>query len=304
MLVFKLFAKSKPLPFILLVLYLSFLFWWKTWEVYPGIYLYSFIKYFLLLAIFMGVNFIVKRNKITKKNTYTVFVFTMLWTGLPESFLQGSHLIAAFFVVLALRRILSLKTQLDAKKKIFDASLWIFIASLSMPSTILLLLFIWVAVLQYTIYDLKNLLIPILAWLCGALFFTAFQLWKTDEWVLFYEIYPALQWNDFPWIWKNYTGKVLFLLFYILMGLWVTNLHIRKASLALKTSLQLVILSFIVLTLGWMFSHQSSWIGYGLACIPLSILVAKGFELKFKLILKEILLIGLLIFSLLGCFYW
>jgi hypothetical protein len=48
----------------------------------------------------------------------------------PSVFNNSNLLVANFFLLLAIRRMISLQTLKAPKEKIFDASIWIFIASL------------------------------------------------------------------------------------------------------------------------------------------------------------------------------
>ena len=71
--------------------------------------------------------------------------------------------ISNFFILLAFRRIVSLRTFKSNKQKIFDASLLIFIASLFHIYALVFIVVIFVAILIYSFAEAKNLLIPFIA---------------------------------------------------------------------------------------------------------------------------------------------
>ena len=79
---------------------------------------------------------------------------------LPEALLNSKILLANLFVLLALRRIVSLRTQKDIKKKLFDAAFWITVASLLYFWSALFFILIFAALILYTILDVKNWMIP------------------------------------------------------------------------------------------------------------------------------------------------
>ena len=200
--------------------------------------------------------------------------------------------------MLGLRRLISLKTQIEPKKKIFDASLWFFAASLFQPYLVLLMLVVFYAVVEYTLYDAKNFFIPLIAWICGALFFTAFKLIQTDEWQFFYEAYTDFGWNNFRLIWQE---NPLFICIFSLFSLFILFSIFKIISgvaLALKTSLNLILLSFIVVLVGWAFAEKTQIDALGIAVLPLSMLAGNVFQLKIKPVLKEVLFLLLLVLSL------
>lgn len=298
MILSRFFGKSKPIAFLFLVLYISLLFWWNAiWFSHPLNWA-IFGKYFLVLFIFFGVNFIVKRNKINSKNTFAAFVFSMLCMAIPQFYLNFDVLIPSFFVILGLRRLISLKTQIEPKKKIFDAALWFFVASLFQPYLTLLVLLVFLGVLQYTLYDAKNIFIPLIAWACGSLLFTAYQLWKTDEWIFFYDVYTNFGWNNLSLIWKNNIIFLCILIPFVLFVLWKVNLISSKAQLAKKYSLLFIVFSFFIILAGWLYSNKSEITGMAVSFIPLSMLAGSSLETKFKPIIKEIILWLLILVSI------
>lgn len=284
------FGKSKPIVYVCLTVGLSVLFFLYVAKQSSLLNIATWGNYIIFLLLFFGINFIVKRNKINYKNTYAVFVFTMLCMAMPGFFTNYTLLLPSFFVVLGLRRVLSLKTQIDTKKKIFDASLWFFVASLFQPYLMLLMLLVFIGVLQYTLYEPKNMFIPILAWACGGLFFTAFQLWQTDQWMFFYEYYTPFGWSDINEIWQDNMLFFILLIPFVLFVVWKNSQIISKAQLSLKTSLSLVVLAYLSVLFGWFFSNETNIAGIGISFIPLSMLAGSSLEHNLKPIVREVIL--------------
>src|SRR5690606_6669648 len=129
------FSKSKPIHLVvvsLLLLLVSCIA--KIFTLHQTFTIELFIKQMLLfgvclLSLFV-LDFFVSKNNLTKKNSYKILMFGLFIALLPETVLNSKFLIANLFVLLALRRIVSLRSQKDIKKKLFDAAFWITIASL------------------------------------------------------------------------------------------------------------------------------------------------------------------------------
>ncbi|TBN00172.1 hypothetical protein EYD45_14625 [Hyunsoonleella flava] len=70
---------------------------------------------------------------------------------------------ANIFLLFSLRRLISLRSQKNVKKKLFDAAFWIAIATLCYSWAALFFLLIPIAIFLYTDNKLRNWLIPITA---------------------------------------------------------------------------------------------------------------------------------------------
>ena len=91
----------------------------------------------ILLGSFFTLIFIVTKNNLTHNNSYAALYFCLFIGLIPSSLETNSILVSNFFILLSLRRIVSLKTNSNIKKKLFDASMWICLAAVFEPWAIL-----------------------------------------------------------------------------------------------------------------------------------------------------------------------
>ncbi|WCO01629.1 DUF6427 family protein [Psychroserpens ponticola] len=163
----KFFSQSKPINFvvvsaILLVIfvvtkYMTFDMELNTLLITKQILLFGVC----LFAVFV-LDFLVNKNNLTKKNSYTILLFVLFIAVLPETLMNSKTVIANLFILFALRRIISLRSKKEIKKKLFDASFWITIASLFYFWSALFFILILVALVLFVITELKNWLIPLI----------------------------------------------------------------------------------------------------------------------------------------------
>jgi hypothetical protein len=78
----------------------------------------------------------------------------------PEVLLDSNAILCSFFILLAVRRLLSLRSLKNIKLKIFDATLWIMVASLFYDWALMYLLLVFVAIYFYQPKNIRNWLIP------------------------------------------------------------------------------------------------------------------------------------------------
>ncbi|MEO5788558.1 DUF6427 family protein, partial [Gelidibacter sp.] len=128
------------------------------------------------LASLFVLDFFVSKNNLTKKNSYKILMFGLFVAVLPESLLNSKLLIANLFILLALRRIISLRTSKDIKKKLFDAALWISLATLLFFWASLFFILIFLALLLHSIVDIKNWIIPIVGIVCVAIITASYMI--------------------------------------------------------------------------------------------------------------------------------
>ena len=163
----KYFSKSKPIHFVIITtfLFLSFVvtkMFFNTqdfdiWFVLKQIALFGvcFFSVFIL-------DFLVSKNKLTKKNSYQILFFALFYILMPQAFLNSNLLLANVLLLLALRRLVSLRSTKHQKKKILDATIWISLATLLYFWSVLFFILIFAALFLYKISDIKNWFIPII----------------------------------------------------------------------------------------------------------------------------------------------
>ncbi|MEO8237314.1 MAG: DUF6427 family protein [Flavobacterium sp.] len=170
------FKKSTPLNYSLVViLILVFFFLFQIQEpTWMSSYFLTFQKISLLcfvLASFFLINFIVKKNGLSKDNGYAIFFYLLLLLFFPAIFNNPNVLYANFFLLLAVRRLISLQSLKASKEKIFDASFWILIASLFQFWCILFLILVFISIIFHVSRDYRNWILPFIALLAVALLF-------------------------------------------------------------------------------------------------------------------------------------
>lgn len=159
------FSKSKPIHYIVVIVILLLVFVLGRFKMFSADFnmvIFAEQAGLFLIAIFsiFVFDFLVSRNGLTKKNSYNILLFALYFAILPQTTLHSDLLFANFFILLALRRIISLRSQKEIKKKLFDASFWIAIATLFYFWSALFFVLIIAALLVYLITDVKNYLIP------------------------------------------------------------------------------------------------------------------------------------------------
>lgn len=163
-----LFRKSTPLNYALVIIAVTvFFFMYQVGHVSGGKGVTDFlVKVGLLVVIFASLftaNFIVKKNTISRDSAYTVVFYLMFLVFFPSMLNNPNMLLSNFFILLALRRLVSLHSLKASKEKIFDASLWIFVAALFHFWAILFIVLVFISILFHVSRDYRNWILPFIA---------------------------------------------------------------------------------------------------------------------------------------------
>ena len=129
-----LFRKSTPLNYSIVIIGVLFVFFIAQMHlnivnVTGNIFLKDVVLLTIIFASLFTTNFISKKNGLSKDSAYTVLFYFLFLMFFPSVWTNIQLLLSNFFILLAMRRILSMHSAKAPKEKIFDASLWIFIAS-------------------------------------------------------------------------------------------------------------------------------------------------------------------------------
>ncbi|MBP9793135.1 MAG: hypothetical protein KBC56_03965 [Flavobacterium sp.] len=162
------FSKSRPINYILITTLLIICFLLYQFRInFNTITAIEIAKIGLLLVLLIGslfiTNFITKKNGLSKDNSYTFLFFFIFLILFPKSLANGSMIISNGLILLALRRLISMQSLITPKEKIFDASIWIFVASLFNFWCILFIILVFLSIIFHVSRDHRNWIIPFIA---------------------------------------------------------------------------------------------------------------------------------------------
>ena len=289
------FGKSNPINYLILTItivvgYVASMFRFQQhhleWTSWLESVIFAMVTVFLMLLL----DFIIRKNHLTKNNTFGIFLFSAFLLSLPLIFLAKCFLVASLFLFLALRRIMSLASEKNIEKKILDASLWIAFSSLFYFWSILFFIVLYIAILQKRETSYKQLLIPIIG------FVTVFTL------AVCYNLFDT---GSFAWMekWRVATGfdfsaynQINILLPITIMGvllIWSGIVRFSNLASLKKKDRPNVIITLLALTVSFtvaLASPEKTGAEVVFILGPLAIITANYIEIKKDFWFKELLL--------------
>ena len=302
-----LFRKSTPLNYSLVIIaVIIFFFLYHIRHVTTNdTWLHIGTKWVQLGIIFASLfttNFIVKKNGLSKDSAYTVLFYLVFMLFFPSVWDNGPLLISNFFILLSLRRLVSLYSLKATKEKIFDASLWVFIATLFHFWSILFIILVFISILFHAARDYRNWFLPFIAFFGVAVIFFLSAIIFHKPWIgsLKHEAVANFNMGYFTNNYQNValSGYATIGLFFIVSLL----LTLSNRPLILHASYKKIISAFFIAITVFAISPQKSndLLLYSFA--PLSIMATSHIEMAQVKWQKEVVLYGVMLIGFF-CFF-
>ncbi|WP_188653917.1 DUF6427 family protein [Yeosuana aromativorans] len=297
------FSKSKPINFVIVFFIMVIAFtkanqpFFKesmSFVTFVGHTILFFACYFSILTF----NFIVGKNSLTKNNHYQILLFGLFFLMFPKTTLDKDILFANFFVLLGLRRVLSLRTPNHTKNKLFDAAFWFGIAALFYFWAILFFVLIFITLLLYTDNRIKNWIVPFVGLITVFVLFTSISIVLYDDFFGLFNTSPAVSYN-----YNNYDQLQYLIAITVLFsfGVWSSIFFvkiIKKKKKVLRPSFKVVFVTLIIAFVISILAPQKNGSEFLFLFAPLSIVITNYVESIEEQWFKELFLAILIVVPL------
>ena len=301
------FRKSTPLNFLLVGILMLFFF--LTFQFQDLSWTNSFFSiltkgglFCLLLGSIFITNFVAKKNGLSKDSTFTVFFFFLFLLFFPSVLNNINLIVSNFFILLALRRLISLQSLKASKEKIFDDSFWIFLAALFHFWSIIFIVLVFISIIFHVSRDYRNWVLPFIAFFIVVVLFlifaTLFNLHGVEY--LFKSVQTDFEISYFTNNYQNgalsiYATMALFFLFSMFSTL-------SNRPQLLHTSYKKIIASFFIGVLIYIVSANKSNDLLIFTFAPLAIMASSHIEIPQLRLNQEIVLFVVIACSMFAFF--
>ncbi len=278
------FNKSKPINFIAVFLIALLAFVMARVEgnaIAPLTPIYLLQQTFIFIGCCVTIlmlSFIIYKNKLTKKNNYDILVYSVFFLMFVNTTVNVNILVSNFFVLLGLRRILSLHSQKNIKGKVFDAGLWIALAAIFYFWTLLFFILIPISLFLYHDNNFRHWLIPFIG--VAAVFVIAVALS-----IIFYnDFFEILRLNtQVSFDFSGYKSPSYLVAITVLFsfGIWALFFYIgsiKKKQKKSRTSLKIVTLAACISFFIIIISPLKSGSEFLFVFTPLTIIITNYVE--------------------------
>lgn len=277
------FSTSKPIHFVIIIILTFVVFMVTRINSFVGeLSFLSLLKQFgfyaVVLTSIFALDFLVNKNNLTKKNSYKTLLFSLFIVILPETLQIDNLLISNLFILLAIRRIISLRSNINIKKKLFDAAFWIGIATLFYFWSILFFILIIAALIFYSISNFKNWIIPFIGLLTIVILLTSYSIILNNEFVVFSNYLDTI---SFDFTTYNVLNLIIGITVLVSLGLWALLFYTRNLKNKIRIqrpSHILIIVLFLISIVIILIAPNKNSSEFIFLFAPLSIIMANYIE--------------------------
>jgi hypothetical protein len=301
------FKKSTPLNFSLVVFLILFFFFTYqiqdlSWTDSASMIFEKFSLLSVLLASIFVENFVSKKNSLSKDSSYTVLFYLLFLLFFP-SILDNINLIFSnFFILLALRRLISLQSLTASKQKIFDASFWIFVAALFHFWSILFIVLVFISIMFHVARDYRNWILPFIAFFAVGIMYAFFSLVFDVNGVEYIKRSIKISF-EISYFTNNYQNAALSIYATVTL-FFVTSMlaTLSNRPLVLHSSFKKIVASFFIGVVIFLVSSNKSNDLLIFTIAPLAMMATAHIELPQLKLKQEMVLVVLIACSLFSFF--
>lgn len=301
--------KSKPINFIVyLGLFFCFFFGKITFTLFSGdITLYqafeSILFVFLFLSVFFFFNFIVTKNKLTLDHSYAFYVFTLAITLFFSALFDFKSITLVIIYLLFLRKAYSLRSSKNMIQKIFDGGLWLGVMFLLEPFSILFSIVLCIAILAYQKITINTIISPVIGFVTPLIIYFTYLLWNNSP-EKFNDLFDFISVHKLFIYRENYTLWIFgVFLFLTLLSILLKSPKALSINDYFKKSWIILIINSLIAVVFALLVNEKNGSEIIFFLIPGCIIIANGFEVVKKRILKNILF-GLLLLGTIVTLYF
>lgn len=302
------FNKTKPIHYIIVLVFLFFLYFtvnifWSNNQLDANFIITNLgITTILLFSVFV-VNFVIKRNKLTGTNSFAILFYTLFMLVYPKTLLDSNAIFCSFFLLLATRRIISLKSLKEVKYKIFDASLWIAISSLFYDWAIIYFMLVFVAIYFYVPKNPRNWIIPFVALVAFMLIgYSVLLVSNKTEFIRNHYQFNLNIDRISNMSWEVSIKTLIYFMLVSFFGIW-GFIKLGKAGVGRIITMRIVSISFFLGIFLWLLKIDTNTFPIMVTFFPAAIFMTNYLESVKKTRISEILLITAIIVPI-ALFVW
>ncbi|NNJ88572.1 MAG: hypothetical protein HKP53_04160 [Eudoraea sp.] len=288
------FGKTKPINYVLLLGFLFILYWVVYFYLNenssePAVLVLQSLGLLVLLFSVMVINFVVNRNQITTANSYVALYFVLLILLFSSSIVDNNAIFCSFFLLLACRRLLSLRSLKNIKLKIMDATLWVLVSSVFYDWAILFLILVYIAIYIYEPKNFKNWLVPPSVSVFVLLSYAVLILANNEDYLLEHYQFQLENIRDVLSDWKLNTKLIIYALLIAVTALAVF-LKSGKLGLGRIINLRVISIYFSISILVIILSLMSGDLPVMISFFPGAVFLGKYVEMIKRKNIKEMVL--------------
>ncbi|NER09898.1 hypothetical protein SAMN06265375_101580 [Muriicola jejuensis] len=291
------FGKTKPINYVILLGLLSLLYGIVFFSTEgrssdPSDWVYQIFILLLFLFSVLVIDFVVNRNQISNTNAYVALFFVILVFLFPASVRDTNAIGCNFFLVLACRRLISMRTLKNIKLKILDATLWVLASSIFFGWAAIFLFLVYIAIYIYEPKNLKNWFVPIAGAIAFLLIWKAILILSNTEG--FFSKHYNFRIGEWDLLLRDWTRNTKLIIFVLVISITAMAVFLKSGKLGLGRIINLRVVSiyFLLSIIVVLLSLTSDKFPVLITFFPAAVFLGKYIEMIKRENIREMVLAG------------
>lgn len=235
-------------------------------------------------------DFISQKNELTRRTSYRTLLFASFTLVFPEALVSPEIIGSGVFIMLAMRRILSLRSGRKMERKLFDAGLWIGLATLTFFWSHVMGIVLVAALFFYGKSSGRYWFIPFLAIAALAILTTCYVLFIEEGSSYILDIIEDVSFDFGAYSGLKLLLPIAFICAFFLWTIWTFLKESAASSMALRPTYILILVFAIMAVVIVVIAQDKNGAEWYFFAIPMAIIGTSFFENAESKWIPEVLL--------------
>ena len=296
------FKKTKPIQTIFisllfLLFYLLSIFFVEKSEFSLSVIAEKVGTLLLFFTFFIIIRFIKRKNQFSGQDSYLLLFMVLLFAIFPGTMVINKVLLSHFILLVAFRRIYSMRSFENIDQKIFDSGFWIGVASLFYMWSAIFVILVLIAIMVYSSDKIRGMFVLLIAYSTPLFLSFTYYFWNDNTEVFYNKLIFEYSFSNGVFDIPKLMIPLVFVIICSLGALAILKFKINNLSNNIKPSLPLLLGHYLIgLYMVYIIPNETG-ATFVFVFIPVVVFIANALQVITNKIIREVFVYSFLLMA-------
>ncbi|MCK5814782.1 MAG: hypothetical protein KAH07_02445 [Flavobacteriaceae bacterium] len=296
------FKKTKPIQTIFisllfLLFYLLSIFFVEKSEFSLSVIAEKVGTLLLFFTFFIIIRFIKRKNQFSGQDSYLLLFMVLLFAIFPGTMVINKVLLSHFILLVAFRRIYSMRSFENIDQKIFDSGFWIGVASLFYMWSAIFVILVLIAIMVYSSDKIRGMFVLLIAYSTPLFLSFTYYFWNDNTEVFYNKLIFEYSFSNGVFDIPKLMIPLVFVIICSLGALAILKFKINNLSNNIKPSLPLLLGHYLIgLYMVYIIPNETGTT-FVFVFIPVVVFIANALQVITNKIIREVFVYSFLLMA-------
>ena len=296
------FKKTKPIQTIFisllfLLFYLLSIFFVEKSEFSLSVIAEKVGTLLLFFTFFIIIRFIKRKNQFSGQDSYLLLFMVLLFAIFPGTMVINKVLLSHFILLVAFRRIYSMRSFENIGQKIFDSGFWIGVASLFYMWSAIFVILVLIAIMVYSSDKIRGMFVLLIAYSTPLFLSFTYYFWNDNTEVFYNKLIFEYSFSNGVFDIPKLMIPLVFVIICSLGALAILKFKINNLSNNIKPSLPLLLGHYLIgLYMVYIIPNETGTT-FVFVFIPVVVFIANALQVITNKIIREVFVYSFLLMA-------